>query len=168
MILTEITSETFGVELDIVYATHQNFTGKPVYRRAACYVHPDTAELLRRAVELATPLGYRLKIFDGFRPIEAQWTLWRQFPDPAYIADPRLGSPHSMGAAVDVTLVDAETGAELDMGTPFDDLRSISWHGNTSISAEAQRNRCILLGDLCAGRTRRCALSVILSIGTMD
>ena len=111
MPLVEITPEAYDVELDIVYATDRNFTGQPIYRRAACYLHPDAAELLRRAVELAAPLGYRLRVFDGFRPTEAQWTLWRHFPNPDYIADPRVGSPHARGVAVDLTLADAETGA---------------------------------------------------------
>lgn len=144
--LTEITAEGFGVDLDIVYATAANFTGRPVYARPACYLLPEAAEYLRRAVDLAAPLGLRLKVFDGFRPSEAQWKLWEHTPDPEFIADPRRGSPHSMGAAVDVTLLDAVSGAELDMGTPFDDLRPLSHHGVMDIPVEAQRNRLLLLG----------------------
>ncbi len=150
MTLVEITPGGYGVEIDIAYATARNFTGRPVYRRAACYLHADTSELLRRAVELAAPLGYRLKIFDAFRPAEAQWKLWEYCPDPDYIADPRRGSPHSMGAAVDVTLIDAKSGRELDMGTGFDDMRPLSWHGDTSVPVQAQRNRVTLLGVMTA------------------
>lgn len=148
--LTEITAEGFGVELDIVYATSANFTGKPVYARPACYLLPEAADCLRRAVDLAAPLGYRLRVFDGFRPSEAQWKLWEHTPDPEFIADPRRGSPHSMGAAVDVTLIDVATGQDLNMGTPFDDLRPLSHHGVMEISAEAQRNRIVLLGLMTA------------------
>lgn len=150
MSLVEITSETYDVALDIVYATDRNFTGRPLYRRAACYLHPDAAELLRRAVSLAAPLGYRLKIFDGFRPTEAQWLLWRHLPDPDYIADPRRGSPHAMGAAIDLTLVEASSGEDLDMGTGFDAMTPASWHGDTRIPVAAQRNRLILLGLMTA------------------
>jgi D-alanyl-D-alanine dipeptidase len=145
--LEEITSADFGVELDIVYATDRNFTGVPVYGRAACFLLPEAADYLRKAVALAAPLGYRLKVLDGFRPSEAQWKLWDHTPDPDFIADPRRGSPHSMGAAVDLTLVDAASGQELDMGTPFDDLRPLSYHGVIDgISVEAQRNRLMLMG----------------------
>jgi len=150
MSLIEITSESYGVELDIAYATDGNFTGQTVYRRAACYLHSDAAEKVRRAVELAAPLGYRLKIFDGFRPTEAQWVLWRHFPNPDYIADPSTGSRHSTGTAVDLTLVDASTGRDLDMGTSFDDMTPSSWHGDTAIPVGAQRNRMILLGIMTA------------------
>ena len=148
--LVEITSESYGLEIDLLYATPLNFTGRPIYRRAGCYLHPDTALLLARAAELARGLGVRLRVFDAFRPAEAQWVLWRHLPDPAYIADPRRGSPHSMGAAVDLTLVDAASGRALDMGTGFDDMRPLSWHGDTSISAGAQRNRALLLGLMTA------------------
>ena len=144
--LTEITATSHDVELDILYATDRNFTGKAVYRRAACYLHPDTARLFERAIALARPLGYRFKVYDGFRPSEAQWILWEHTPDPDFIADPRRGSPHSMGAAIDLTLLRRDDGTELDMGTPFDDLRPLSHHGVLEISAEAQRNRILLMG----------------------
>jgi D-alanyl-D-alanine dipeptidase len=150
MMLVEITEDGDGVELDLLYATPNNFTGEPIYRRAACYLLPETATLLRRAVDLADRLGYRLRIYDGFRPAEAQWRLWAHCPDSNYIADPRRGSPHSMGAAVDLTLIDKASGQALDMGTGFDDLRRQSWHGDTSIAVSAQRNRIILLGIMTA------------------
>ena len=72
MALDEITRRSHDVELDIAYATPDNFTGKPVYARAACYLHPDARRCLEAAIELARPLGLRLKLFDAFRPSEAQ------------------------------------------------------------------------------------------------
>ena len=145
MSLVEITPPTFDVDLDIAYATERNFTGAPIYGRAGCYLHADAAELLSEAIKLAKPLGYRLLVFDAFRPAEAQWALWNHTPDPEFISDPRRGSPHSMGAAIDLTLVDG-AGRILDMGTPFDDFTVQSHHGRTDISVDAQRNRALLLG----------------------
>ena len=133
------------MELDIAYATSNNFTAKPVYSRAACYLHPDAEVLLRKACELARILGYRIRIFDAFRPAEAQFVLWDHTPDPEFLADPCKGSPHSRGVAVDLTLVDG-AGEELDMGTGFDEFDPRSHHGDLSIGAEAQRNRMILMG----------------------
>lgn len=144
--LVEIRPDAYDVTIDLLYATTRNFTGEQVYRRPGCYLHADTAALLARAAALAAPLGLQLKVFDAFRPAEAQWVLWRHLPDPDYIADPRRGSPHSMGAAVDLTLIDRASVRELDMGTGFDDMRPLSWHGNTEVSAAAQRNRLLLLG----------------------
>jgi D-alanyl-D-alanine dipeptidase len=142
--LVEITPETHDVELDIAYATARNLTGRPVYARAACYLHRDAEAKLRHAVDLARPLGLRLRIFDAFRPAEAQWVLWNARPDPDFLADPRRGSPHSRGVAVDLTLTD-ESG-ELDMGTGFDAFTPLSHHGSLAVSPEAQRNRLLLLG----------------------
>lgn len=148
--LIEITPETYDVELDIAYATSANLTGRPIYARAACFLHMDAAALLARAVGLARPLGLRLRLFDGFRPAEAQWALWHACPDPDFIADPRRGSPHSMGAAVDLTLVDSLSAEALEMGTGFDAMVPESHHGVLTISAEAQRNRALLLGLMTA------------------
>ena len=149
MPLVEITPESHDIVLALAYATAQNLTGKPVYRQARCYLHPDAEARLARAVDLARPLGLRLKLFDAFRPSEAQWMLWNACPDPAFLADPRRGSPHSRGVAIDLTLIDA-AGAELDMGTGFDAFTPLSHHANTEIPLAAQRNRFLLLGLMSA------------------
>ncbi len=143
--LIKITPESFGVTLEIAYATANNFTGKPVYKRAACFLHPDAAACLQKAVQYARELGYGVKVFDAYRPTEAQWKLWEHTPDPHFLADPAKGSPHSRGVAVDLTLLDAQ-GVELDMGTPFDAFTPASHHGAADISEEARRNRLLLLG----------------------
>jgi D-alanyl-D-alanine dipeptidase len=144
MDLVEITEAKDGVELDIVYATPRNVTGKPVYARPAVWLHKEAAPKLARAAELAARLGYRLRLFDAFRPSEAQWVFWNHVPDPDFFADPRKGSPHSRGVAVDLTLT--ADGEALDMGTGFDALTPLSYHGAVEISEAAQRNRYALLG----------------------
>jgi zinc D-Ala-D-Ala dipeptidase len=149
MSLVEISAESHAVLLDIAYATERNFTGKPVYARPGCYLHPDAAGALAKAVALAQPLGLRVKVFDAFRPSEAQWVLWNFRPDPEFLADPRKGSPHSRGVAVDLTLVD-EHSQELDMGTGFDAFTPLSHHANTEVPAPAQKNRLLLLGLMSA------------------
>lgn len=149
MPLVEITPQSHGVALEIAYATPRNFTGRPVYARPLCYLHPDAATRLEKAIVLARALQLRLKIFDAFRPSEAQWALWSHTPDPDFLADPRRGSPHSRGVAVDLTLLSAD-GNELDMGTGFDEFTPSSHHGSTAIPVEAQRNRFLLLGLMSA------------------
>jgi len=150
MTLVAIAPPAYDVTVDIRYATDANFTGKPVYARGAAYLHPDAARNLARAIELAAALGLRIKLFDAFRPSEAQWALWNFRPDPDFLADPRRGSPHSRGVAVDLTLADAASGAELDMGTGFDEFTPLSHHGCTEVGVEAQRNRHMLLGLMSA------------------
>jgi D-alanyl-D-alanine dipeptidase len=149
MDLVEIKPPQWDVEIDLAYATVRNITGKPIYAHARCYLHRDAAEALARAIELARALGYRFKIFDAFRPSEAQWALWNKDPNPEFLADPRRGSPHSRGVAVDLTLVDG-AGREIDMGTGFDAFTPLAHHASLEVSATAQRNRAILLGIMTA------------------
>ena len=145
MSLVEITSEKFDIVLNIAYATANNFTGKPVYKRGDCYLHKKAEKCLKKAIALANVLGYKFKILDAFRPSEAQWILWNHTPEPEFLADPRRGSPHSRGIAVDLTLIDG-MGRELDMGTSFDTFSRQSHHGSFNVSPDAQRNRHLLMG----------------------
>ncbi|MGY9004603.1 MAG: D-alanyl-D-alanine dipeptidase [Alphaproteobacteria bacterium] len=147
--LVEITQNNFDVDIDIIYASAANFTDTPVYSRPGCYLHADAAELLSRAVVLAREIGYRFRIFDAFRPTEAQWVLWNHTPDPDFLAEPNRGSPQSRGVAVDLTLVDSR-GVMLEMGTGFDDFTPLSHHGSIELSAIAMRNRHTLLGIMTA------------------
>ena len=147
--LVELSPERHGVAFDIAYARADNVTGKPVYARPAAWLVPEAEAALVRAAGLARAQGLGLLLFDAFRPLEAQWALWRAIPDPAYISDPRRGGIHTRGVAVDLTLT-GEDGLPLDMGTGFDDLTPASHHGSTAVSPEAQRNRTLLLGLMSA------------------
>lgn len=150
MPLVALTPPAFDLDLALAYATDANVTGKRIYARAVAQLHPDAAAALQRASALAAPLGLKLRIFDAYRPVEAQWHLWAAFPDPRFVADPRQGSCHSRGVAVDMTLIDAASGAALDMGTPFDDFTAASHHGRDDLPAAVQRNRALLLGIMTA------------------
>jgi zinc D-Ala-D-Ala dipeptidase len=149
MSLLPIVAADHGVDIELAYATANNFTGRPIYRQARCYLHADAAAALDRAVVLARAQGYRLRIFDAYRPTEAQWVMWNHTPDPEFLADPRRGSPHSRGVALDLTLLDRES-RELDMGTGFDAFTPLSHHGSLEISQPAQANRSTLLGIMTA------------------
>jgi zinc D-Ala-D-Ala dipeptidase len=149
MTLINISSEKYDVDLDIRYASPNNFTGAPIYRRPVCFLIEEAAEKLARAIALAAAMGYRFRIYDGFRPTEAVQALWDHTPDPTYLTHPSNGSPHSRGTAIDLTLLD-DTGQELEMGTDFDAMTDLSHHGAQDISAQAQKNRAILLGIMTA------------------
>ncbi len=142
--LVQITSETHDVLLHLAYATPDNVAGQVIYDQAVCLLHRDAERCLRQAARNARAAGLRLKIFDAFRPHEAQVKLWETAPDQAYVADPKIGSHHTRGTAVDLTLVDAQ-GHELDMGTGFDDMTTASHHFSDQVSSEAQANRLLLL-----------------------
>lgn len=144
--LVPITEKEYDVVLDIRYATQNNFTGKEIYKKPGCYLHPDAAAALKKAVKLAKEQGYKIKIFDAFRPLEVQQELWNNNPDPNFISNPETGSiPHCRGVAVDINLIDKD-GNELNMGTGFDEFNEKSHLGRLDISKDEQRNRYILLG----------------------
>ncbi len=140
-----ISPDTHGVVLDLTYATTGNVSGQAIYKRPLCLLHRDAEACLREAARLAAAHGLRLKIFDAFRPHEAQVLLWETAPDKAYVADPAIGSNHTRGTAIDLTLINA-AGDELDMGTGFDDMTVQSHHFIDTVSPQAQANRLLLLG----------------------
>ena len=149
MSLVKITKKKYPVEIELVYATKKNFTGKQIYKKKDCYLHKDAIPFFEKSIELAKKLNLKLKIYDAFRPSEAQWNLWEHTPDENFIANPKKGSPHSRGVAIDLTVLNKNNN-ELDMGTSFDNFTLKSFHGNISISKEAQKNRFILLGIMSA------------------
>src|SRR5262249_39595604 len=145
MALVAVTEAEFDVEIRLAYATDQNLTGRPIYARPLCYLHRDAAAALQRAVAMARRLDLPLRGCDPLRPTEAQWRLWESRPDPTCLADPRRGSPHSRGVAVDLTLID-RLGSALEMGTPFDEFTPRAHHDHPGLAAHVQRNRFMLLG----------------------
>ncbi|MEE8173300.1 MAG: D-alanyl-D-alanine dipeptidase [Alphaproteobacteria bacterium] len=146
MTLIRICSPEYDVDLALAYATPGNITGKPIYRCAACWLHGDAAAALARAIVLAGELDLKFRIFDAYRPVEAQWALWNHNPNPDFLADPLSGSPHSRGIAIDLTLVRRVDGATLEMGTPFDDFSERAFHNCLTLAPEIRRNRYLLLG----------------------
>jgi D-alanyl-D-alanine dipeptidase len=133
------------VDIDLVYATPHNFTGKPIYHEAHCLLLEAAEAALRKAVELADSAGMTLRIFDACRPPQAQKVLWDFLPDPTYIAELGRGSKHSRGTAVDLTLIEGD-GQPLDMGTGFDEMVKASEHFHAGLPQHVQRNRLLLLG----------------------
>ena len=142
--LVRITEQTHDVRIDMMYARADNFTGRVIYPHSDCFLHPLAEAALRRAVAGARAFGFRLKLFDAYRPHEAQEALWAVLPVPGYVADPAKGSNHTRGVAVDLTLLDS-SGRELDMGTPVDTMTAASHHFYTALPAATLVNRMYLL-----------------------
>lgn len=142
--LVQITEQNHEVLIDLMYAGENNFTGQVIYDHPLCFLHPQAEAGLRRAIAAARGFGFRLKILDAFRPQQAQEALWAVAPNPDYIADPKKGSNHTRGVAIDLTLVDAD-GQALDMGTPVDTMHPASHHFHVDHPAHIQVNRMRLL-----------------------
>lgn len=128
---------------DMRYATDANFLKTKVYPCAECMLRYKTVKALIAANEEFVRKGYRIKIFDCYRPLDVQKKMWDIVSDPSYVADPSKGSIHNRGGAVDITLVDS-SGKTLDMGTDFDHFGPESAVSYKSISPQARKNRKFL------------------------
>ncbi|MCB0635927.1 MAG: M15 family metallopeptidase, partial [Lewinella sp.] len=131
------------IRLDIRYATDSNFVGQVLYPCARCFLRPVVARALTDAHQELRVRGLGLKLFDCYRPRDVQWKLWEIVSDPGYVADPRTGSIHNRGGAVDLTIVTAD-GEELDMGTGFDFFGPRAHHTFTDLPDTILANRRLL------------------------
>ncbi len=107
-----------NIVLDIRYATTNNFTGQTLYPVARCCLRREAADRLREVQVQLKPLGLKLKVFDGYRPLSVQKKMWEVYPHEGFVADPAKGSRHNRGAAVDLTLIKLD-GTEVPMPTPI-------------------------------------------------
>ncbi|MBD3580942.1 M15 family metallopeptidase [Flavobacterium selenitireducens] len=128
---------------DMKYATTDNFLKTQVYNCGECYLRHTTALALIAAQRDFMSVGYRIKIYDCYRPLDIQKKMWKIVPDANYVANPAKGSVHNRGGAVDISLVDA-SGNELDMGTAFDHFGPEAAIDYKNASKEVQDNRALL------------------------
>jgi zinc D-Ala-D-Ala dipeptidase len=127
--------------IDLRYATADNFTGKELYPVARCKLRRAVAARLARAAKALRAHDRRLILWDCYRPTSIQQELWKRVPDPRYVADPKVGSKHGRGAAVDVALADQD-GAPVTLPTKFDDFSEAAHRDHAlagAAGAEARR-----------------------------
>lgn len=141
--LVDVRSLDSSIVLDIRYATDNNFTKTVLYPVARAKLRREAAESLASVQRELQQMGLGLKIYDGYRPLSIQWKLWEVVPDPNYVADPRTGSRHNRGAAVDLTIIDS-LGNELDMPTPYDDFTERAWQTFDDLPDTVKSNRAML------------------------
>ena len=128
---------------DMRYATNNNFRKEKVYACAECYTRVKTAKALIEANQELIKKGFRIKFFDCYRPRSVQYKMWALVPNPQYVADPKKGSIHNRGGAVDITLETLD-GTELDMGTDFDFFGRRAYHDNYELPQQVLDNRKLL------------------------
>lgn len=138
---------------DMRYATDNNFLKSKVYGCGECFLRFKTAKALIRANQTFIKKGYRIKLLDCYRPLDIQKKMWAIVPNPKYVADPRKGSIHNRGGAVDLTLVDAN-GLELEMGTDFDHFGPEAAHNYQNLTKQVRSNRKLLRNTMTAAGFR--------------
>ncbi len=144
--LVELVALDDTLRLDIRYATADNLVGRPVYREARAFLQRPAAEALVAAHRELRAKGYGIVVFDGYRP----WRVTRDFWDSvrkdqrAFVANPRKGSKHNRGCAIDVTLYDLSTGRTVEMPSAYDETSERASPGYAGGSSAARARRDVL------------------------
>ena len=128
---------------DMKYATPDNFLKEKVYPCGECFLRVKTIKSLIAANKAFIDKGYKIKLYDCYRPRAIQKQMWKIVPNPTYVANPKKGSIHNKGGAVDITLVDS-LGVELNMGTKFDFFGEEASHNYSNLSNDILDNRKFL------------------------
>jgi D-alanyl-D-alanine dipeptidase len=132
------------IVFDVKYATDNNFTKKVLYPTGNVYIRKVVGDSLVAANKyLLKNFSLKLKVFDAYRPLSVQKIMWEIMPNEDYVANPKKGSRHNRGAAVDVTLVDL-AGNELDMGTKYDDFTEKAFTTYEDLPEQILKNRRLL------------------------
>lgn len=139
--LIEVVTLIPNIVVDLPYATENNFFKRRFYGENRCFLRRGVVGKLALVQRDLNAQGLGLKLWDGYRPRSVQWEFWKVLPDPKYVADPKQGSRHNRGAAVDCTLVDLKTGHELLMPTAHDDFTPKAAAAFKLVPAEALKNR---------------------------
>lgn len=142
--LVNISRLSQDFEIEMKYASKNNFTGQKIYPVPLCCMQIGTARKLIKANSELMQKGYRIKVWDAYRPFSAQKLMWDIEPNGDFVANPNKGgSIHNCGFAVDVTLVDI-TGRELEMPSEFDDFSEKASRNNRNITETAAKNLALL------------------------
>ncbi len=128
---------------DMKYATSDNFLKAKVYDCGECFLRLKTVKALINANNSFMKLGFKIKLYDCYRPLDVQKKMWAIVSNPKYVANPAKGSIHNKGGAVDISLVDL-SGNELEMGTKFDFFGEEASHNYLKLSEKIIDNRKLL------------------------
>ena len=133
------------IYVELRYATENNFTGVKIYDFTEAYLRYGTVKKLAQVQKELKQQGYSLKIWDAYRPFEAQQKLWEVYPDPNYVANPANGMRrHNLGGTVDITMVAAD-GSIIPMPTEFDDFSLKADRNYSDIDNEEAVNNVMIL-----------------------
>lgn len=146
MKLVHLSDSIKGLKLDIRYATENNFTKQKVYTSADPFLRIPVMRALRKVQDSLSKHNIGLIVFDAYRPYSATVKFFEIVKDTRFVADPKVGSKHNRGCAVDVALYDLKTGKPLPMPTEFDDFSEKAGATYMNLPKEVIQNRTLLAG----------------------
>ena len=134
-----------NIVLDLRYAGSNNFMKEKLYPViTTTYLRKAATDSLFKIQKQLKEMGLGLKIFDAYRPYSVTEKMWLPVQDDRYAADPKKGSGHNRGVAVDLTLIYSATGEALNMGTDFDNFTDTAHHAFTNLPEDILQNRLLL------------------------
>lgn len=142
--LIEISKYIPDIKLDIRYATKNNFAKQAVYRQARAFARLPVVEALKSVQAELRKSGLGLKIYDGYRPYSVTVTFFKLASDKSFVANPKDGSRHNRGCAIDLTLINLKTGKELEMPTPYDSFAAEAASDYSNLPPNLIKNRNLL------------------------
>jgi len=142
--LVEIKKYIPDIVLDIRYATTNNFTHHQMYKEAKAFARLPVVLALKEAQADLKKKGLGIKIYDAYRPYAITVKFYEVAHDTNFVADPRKGSKHNRGCAIDMGLVDLKTGKELDMPTGFDSFSKRAASNFADLPKPELDNRAII------------------------
>jgi len=142
--LIDVTSQNVpGLVLEIRYATERNITGKKIYADGRAWLREETIRKLAQVARELEEKGYRLVLWDGWRPASAQKALWATKPDGRFLTPPNRISRHTRGTSVDISLAD-RNGNILEMPSDHDEFTERADEDFSDVSKEvAERARLL-------------------------
>jgi D-alanyl-D-alanine dipeptidase len=143
--LVEIKKVIPNITLDIRYATRNNFMNQVMYKEARAFARKPVVAQLKRAQLALNKKGYGLKIFDGYRPYAITKTFYKKAKNKNFVANPKKGSKHNRGCAIDLTLIDLKTGKEVQMPTPYDSFAPEASPSYSNLPSAVIKNRALLI-----------------------
>ena len=148
--LVEVITLDPTLKLDIRYATKNNFLGRTVYKTAKAFLQRPVAEDLIKANKEIKKDGYGLLIFDGYRPWSITKLFWDETPEEKrkFVADPKVGSIHNRGCAVDLTLYDLKSGKEVKMPSEYDTFSEAAYPTYMGGTVEERSRRDFLIEQM--------------------
>lgn len=156
--LVDVTLYTDDILIDMLMAKDDNIAGGNVYGQEICLLQQGTLEKLKDAQELFYADGYSIIIYDAYRPYSVTCTMFDIHKDGTYVAGKRFGSIHNKGAAVDMSLVDNNTGIPIEMPSAIHTLDSTSNRSNPNMTDTAKKNM-----NYMADIMKKCGFSTIAS-----
>ena len=148
--LVEIKKYIPEIVLDIRYATTNNFMHRQMYAEARAFARLPVVLALKAVEDDLKTRGLGIKIYDAYRPYAITVKFYEQAKDTNFVADPRKGSKHNRGCAIDMGLVDLKTGKDLDMPTDFDSFSKKASANYTSLPKQEIANRELLKSVMAA------------------